>query len=210
MTTSPSRASALALLLLAASAAPALHAQRSVAQTLRSDTLPRVEVDVDPALTYLGRVDLDVQGKARAEQHWFAEHRGGRIVRAVIVHFEHFLPTNDHTFDYPRLRMARLGRHEFLHQTWPLVDWELFRFPEVRALLARHGLEPEADWLSDRHVRVVDEAKKHELILFYVEPESALDVAVEELRPGGRARARWPAVEAALAERARRAYRVRD
>ena len=91
--------------LLALTVAP-LEAQRRIEQAIHSDTLPRVSVTVDPVLGYLGQLELDVGGRAKAEQHLFGELREGRLARAVIVHFEHFLPANTHTFEYPRLRIG--------------------------------------------------------------------------------------------------------
>lgn len=187
-----------------------LTAQRRVEQTIHSDRLPRVSVTVDPELGYLGRIDLDVGGRARAEQHLFGKVTGGRLARAVIVHFEHFLPDNPHTFEYPRLRMIRLGRHEFLHQTWPLPDWELFRLPEMVNFLAQRGIEAGTDWIVSRYVRVVSEDRKHEFIIFYMEAGTSLHPPVADLRPEGPARSQWPAIEAGLIERAAAAFEVRD
>jgi hypothetical protein len=201
---------AVAVLIVHAALASPLDAQRRFEQTIHSDTLPRVSVSVDPALGYLGRIDLDVDGRARAEQHLFGELRNGRLARAVIVHFEHFLPGNAHTFEYPRLRMTRLGSHEFLHQTWPLPDWDLFRLPEMVRFLTGRGIEAGTDWIVSRYVRVVSEDRKHEFIIFYMEAGTSLPVPVAELRPGGRARGEWPAIEQGLIGRAAAAFDVRD
>ncbi|MGE5925827.1 MAG: hypothetical protein ACM357_00620 [Gemmatimonadota bacterium] len=199
-----------AVFFLCLSLASPLDAQRRIEQTILSDTLPRVSVSVDPALGYLGRIDLDVGGRAMAEQHLFGELRDGRLARAVIVHFEHFLPGNAHTFEYPRLRMARLGRHEFLHQTWPLPDWELFRLPEMVRFLSSRGVTAGTDWIVSRYVRVVSDDRKHEFIIFYMEAGASLPMPVADLRPGGRARGEWPAIEADLIQRAAAAVDVRD
>jgi hypothetical protein len=187
-----------------------LHAQRHVTQAIRSDTLPRITVEVAPGLTYLGQVGLDVGGRARAEQHLFGEVRAGRLRRAVIVHFEHFLPDNTHVFEYPRLRMTRLGRHEYLHQTWPLPDWELFRRPEMTTFLAQRGVTAGTAWIVSRYVRVVSDDRKHEFILFYLEDGEALGVPIAELRPEGRLRHRWAEIEHGLVNRAAQAFRVID
>ena len=187
-----------------------LEAQRRVEQVIHSDTLPRVSVTVNPALGYLGRLELDVGGRAKAEQHLFGELREGRLARAVIVHFEHFLPANTHTFEYPRLRMTQLGRHEFLHQTWPIPDWGLFRRPEMASFLEQRGIEAEPDWIVSRYVRVVSDDRKHEFIIFYLEAGASLAVPVAELLPDGRARGEWAAIEHGLIERAAAAFEVRD
>lgn len=198
------------VLILQIGAVSLLAGQRRVEQTIRSDTLPRVSVTVDPTLGYLGRLDLDVGGRARAEQHLFGEIIEGRLGRALIVHFEHFLPANDHTFDYPRLRMTRLGTHEYLHQTWPLPDWDLFRLPEMRRFLEQRGIAAGTDWIVSRYVRVVSDDRKHEFIIFYLEPGRGLPMPVADLRPEGRARDQWPGIERGLIERAEAAFEVVD
>ena len=187
-----------------------LEAQRRVDQVIHSDTLPRVSVVVHPSLGYLGRLELDVGGRARAEQHVFGELRDGRLARAVIVHFEHFLPDNSHTFEYPRLRMMQLGRHEFLHQTWPLPDWDLFRLPEMVSFLRERGIQAGPDWIVSRYVRVVSDDRKHEFIIFYLESGASLPVPVAELRPESRSRSEWAEIERGLIRRAAAAFEVRD
>ena len=192
---------------LAISAAP-LAAQRRVVQAVESDSLPRIRVEVDPAFGYLGRVDLDVAGAATAEQHLFAEVTAGVLGRMVIVHFERWNPGSANSFEYPRLRMDTLGGEEYLHQLWPLPAFDLFKRPELVAFLTAKGLRAGDDWLMSRWVRAVDPAKKHEIILFYLEPGDASPVPVRDLVRDGAQRARWTDIEKELDARSRRAFRV--
>jgi hypothetical protein len=69
--------------------------------------------------------------------------------------------------------MATLGQREYLHQTWAIRQFDLFTVPAMRDFLRARDLTAEASWLIDRYVRVVDEARKHEVILFYLEAASA-------------------------------------
>lgn len=156
--------------------APPQPSERRVEQTVRSSTLPRVAVRVDPALPYLGRVEFDVNGRARAEQFFFAEITDGTLGRTLVVHFEHFLPSNDFTFEYPTLRMVTLGKHDYLHQTWAMAGRGLLERPAVSELLTRRGVRVEPDWFLNRYARVVDAARKHELLIFYLEPARSAPV----------------------------------
>jgi hypothetical protein len=147
--------------------------QRAVqGQVLHSTVLPELTIRVSADLRYLGRLSYDVQGVAQAEEFVFAATAGGKVQRAFVAHFEGFLPTNDHFFEYPRLRMATLGQGEYLHQTWAIRQFDLFTVPAMQAFLRARDLTAEASWLIDRYVRVVDEARKHEVILFYLEAAS--------------------------------------
>lgn len=161
--------------------------RRVVGQTLISESLPKLKIKVDPSLKYLGRVEMDaMEGIAKVEQFFFGRVKQGKLGKMLIVHFEHALPTNDFTFGYPRLRMATLGKHEFLNQTWAIKDYGLLKRNKVKEFLAKNGLQAEPDWLVNRYVRVVDENKKHELILFYMEPASSVSLPTEGLTADGK------------------------
>jgi hypothetical protein len=207
----------VALLLTSLFLGPALsQSRRQEGQVVQSALNPAITVRVDPSLPFLGRTELDIRGQARAEQFYFADVKDGKLGRTVIVHFEHFLPTNDRTFGYPTFRMVRLGAHDYLHQTWPVADFGMFAYEPVKEMLAARGITAERGWLVNRYARVVDDAQKHELLLFYLEPGSSAPVALEglaavaeptgvPLQPG-----QWATIAAGLAERARAAISVED
>ena len=189
---------------------------RRVEQTVRSAALPRVAVRVDPALPYLGRVEFDVNGRARVEQFLFAEITDGTLGRTLVVHFEHFLPSNDFTFEYPALRMVTIGKHDYLHQTWAMEGLGLLQRPAVSELLTTRGVRVEADWFLNRFARVVDAAKKHELLIFYLEPARSAPVPFATLaaaaHPSGVPQdgGAWTDVARGVADRALRAFSVSD
>jgi hypothetical protein len=149
-------------------------------------------------------------GRAEFEQHIFSDARDGQLGRTFIAHFERVLPGNDFAFDYPRLTMVQLGRHEYLHQSWPTDDWELFQSADMRRLLASRSLTAPARWLVNRYVRAVDRARQSELILFYLEPAGELPASVADLQLGGGGRDLWEPIGRELAERANAVFSIRD
>lgn len=155
-------------------------------RTVISDDLPKIQIKIGSKFKYLGHLEMNAMGgKAKAEQFVFSETKKGRLTRAVIVHFEEFRPTNDSTFEYPRLKMVTLGKNEYLNQTWPIKNAEILRRPEIKAVLEQIKVTAEADWVMNRYVRAVDESKKHEIILFYLEAGSLIPVPVADLAPRG-------------------------
>jgi hypothetical protein len=189
-------------------------AQRAVAgQVVHSSALPELTIRVSQKLTYLGRLSYDVRDVAKAEEYVFGATGGGKLQRAFVAHFEQFLPTNDHFFEYPRLRMATLGQREYLHQTWALRQFDLFTVPAMQKFLRARNLTAEASWLVDRYVRVVDETRKHEVIFFYLEGASANP---RHIHYGGSPfeppppPAPPPGVEAEFVSRARAAFQVSE
>jgi hypothetical protein len=201
----------LALLVAAGPPAPATQAppHRQVEQLVTSTDLPKIAVRVDEALAFVGRVDgTAMDGRARTEQFFFAEAREGRVRRMVVVHFEGAIPGADLHFRYPRLRMETLGGDEYLHQSFPVEDWDLFASPKVAGLFASRKIELPSRWLVDRYVRAVDPDLRHELILFYLEPAGDLPAPVEDLGLAGKSRSLWELIDRELALRARTAFEV--
>ncbi len=176
---------------------------------MTSTDLPKIAVRVDEALAFVGRVEGSaMDGRARTEQFFFAETREGSVRRMVVVHFEGAVPGADLRFRYPRLRMETLGGEEYLHQSFPEEDWDLFTSPPVAALFASRKIALSRRWLVDRYVRAVDPDLRHEVILFYLEPAGALPAPVEDLGLAGKARALWEPIDRDLARRARQAFEI--
>lgn len=203
---------------------PALHTpelqtvpiqRRVVRQTLISESLPKLKIKVDSSLKYLGRVEMDaMNGIAKVEQFFFGKVKQGKLGKMLIVHFEHALPTNDFKFGYPRLRMVTLGSHEFLNQTWAIKDYALLKREKVKEFLDKNGLQTEPDWLVNRYVRVVDENKKHELILFYMEPASSFSIPkdlifpIEDLASEGKHKDEWQKITQALISSSIKSFKI--
>jgi len=189
--------------------APSAPPARRVEQVVTSTDLPKIAVRVDEAFAFLGRVEgTAMDGRAKTEQFFFADTGDGRIHRMVIVHFEGAVPGADLRFRYPRLRMESLGGEEYLHQSFPEEDWDLFASPAVAALFTGRKVELPRRWLVDRYVRAVDAELRHEVILFYLEPAGDLPAPVDDLRLAGKSRALWEPIDRDLARRARQAFEV--
>ena len=174
---------ALSTLIVVLTVASVSQGQIGVEQIVRSGDRPAITIKVDTSLGYLGKTALDVEGLAKAEQYWFGEVENGILVRAFIVHFEHFNDDNKNIFRYPQNRLAKIGNHQYTHNVWAQPGFDMFELPEVAALLRKRGIQAGRDWLLNRYVRVVDKHNKAELILFYIEPLGNFGEAVRELAP---------------------------
>ncbi len=184
---------------------------RTVEQIVRSTADPRIEIRIDPAFAYIGHIHRQAMGgKAEFDQYLFSETRGNQLGRTFIVHFEHVLPGVDFAFDYPRFDMVRLGRNEYLHQTWPLENWPLFQNDDMKRLLESRALTAPSRWLVNRYVRAVDKQRRAEIILFYVEPAGELPAPIADLGLGGTQRALWEPIARALAARATTVFTIKD
>ncbi len=182
---------------------------RQLKQIVISNQNPKIKIEVDSALSFIGSVSFNVDTIGVAEEYIFGEIKNGKLSRIFITHFEYFLPQNKLKFNYPRFRMATIGKQEYLHQIFFGKDFELFKIKELSELFKSKGLEVEADWMMNRYVRAVDTDKKHEMILFYLEPGSLvaeeIKAEAEKADPREKTTNKW---QKALTERANAVFRV--
>ena len=62
--------------------------------------------------------------------------------------------------------------------------------------------------ISQRLVHLVDEAKRNELMIIYVEDLTGTGLTAADLSEGGSARARWPEISQGLLDRALKNMKV--
>jgi hypothetical protein len=174
----------LILFLLFTQIVHAQETQRHFEQAVVSSGFPKTKILVDGSLKFIGRVEFPVDTFARAEEFIFSDLEDGRLGKTLVIHFEYFFPSNDKSFIYPRFRMAKIGKHEYLHQIWYLKDFDLFTHGETAQMLKKENIQAGNEWLLNRYVRAVDTAEKHELIIFYLEPGNMVPDTIKSLPPG--------------------------
>jgi hypothetical protein len=182
-------------------AAPA-SAQRGATHFVRSDTLPRLEIDVSANFAWLGDITFQVDTLV-ARQVVYGIADDGVLVRALIIHFEHFLPGQPGSFAYPQGPVVQLGGQDYLHQAWAFGDLALFHQPELVAVLQKYYLTAGTRWVMDSYVRVVPDNPQYEAIIFYLESDLVSDPSITyDGTPVA------PDVAAALAQRAQEAFTI--
>lgn len=115
-------ASAMLVSAAIAQQSPATDALREVQdQTIISNTLPRADLTFGKDYHYVGGQKVNLYGNADAEQHIFVVSHDHVVERFYWVQFEHFLPTNKHTYDYRPDRTTDIGGLRFIYdvKTWP-------------------------------------------------------------------------------------------
>jgi hypothetical protein len=90
-------------------------------QTLVSNELPRADLTFGNDFHYVGGQKVNLYGNAEAEQHIFVVSHDRMVDRFYWVQFEHFLPTNKHTYDYHPDRTTDIGNLRFIYdvKSWP-------------------------------------------------------------------------------------------
>ena len=203
---------AVACLGLAAAAAPERTVEGNV---VASQHEPPVKIEVPRAATYAGADRFVLYEMADCELHAFVEGDGENHVRRLFwVQFEKYLesrPDLHHRYDSPR--HVTLGGQDFYLDTW--LDAEDDRHTpgsdgeHIRALVRAKGYAVPASRMSVRLVHLLDDAKRKELMLIYSEDLAPTGFGPKDLREGGKRHGEWPALEAALVQRALGSFKVR-
>jgi hypothetical protein len=162
--------------------------RRVKGQILTSASLPPIRIRFGKAFKYVGSQQFILYERAQVEQHFFVDaDKQQRIKRMYMVQFEGYLPNISGSYNYPVTKTVSLAGQSYI------VDAEVI--PNVPAAIkqdAQSDVARAASFLEgkgyrigegivfQRFVRLVDEAKRSEFILLYVEDLSGAGVDAAE------------------------------
>jgi hypothetical protein len=202
-----------------------VHAQSSTAtapqartvngRVLTSNEMPAVRLNFSQPFKYVGSQSFILYDVANAEQYFFVDaDKHGRIRRMYWVQFEGYLPSNTHTYRYQVNKAVNIGGLDFIADAYARnikanpgrADSDGSR---ARAFLESKGYRMASDEvLSQRLVHLVDEARRHELMIIYLEDMSAMGLTSADVATGGRAAAQWDQISKELLERAMKSMQL--
>jgi hypothetical protein len=158
---------------------------------LVSKVLPKTEIDVASEFQFVGKIDFvikalseeydeSLRGKPVAEGERFVfasfeSHDSKEIKKLFIVQFEGFYEKLDLTYNYDLSNGMQIGDFKYRYNTWFYNSAEnINQNPEgesakTQQLLNQKGLKTKDEVLMSRFVTVVDEARKYEMIIYYLE-----------------------------------------
>ena len=186
-------------------------------RTLKSDSLPAVDIEFSKDFKYVGGHKFVLYDVANAEQHFFVDaDKDGRIKRMYWVQFEGYLPSNDHTYNYKGTKQVNIGGLEFIADAWARNIKSNPGRPDGdgakgRAFLESKGFRLASDeTLSQRLLHFIGEKKRDELMIIYLEDLSSLGLTAADVNKGGKAEARWGEISDALLARAQKDMKIRQ
>jgi hypothetical protein len=178
-------------------------------QVLTSAGMPSLRLKFDKAFKYAGTQSFVLYEVANAEQHFFVDaDKTGRIKRMYWIQFEGYLPSNTHTYDYPVTKTVKLAGLDFIADVYARNVKANPGRPDsdgsrARAFLGSKGLRLASDEvISQRLVHLVDESKRAEIMIIYLEDLSAMGLTAADLAEAGKAFTRWNQISKELLERA--------
>ena len=190
--------------------APGVVQTRTVKdRTLTSTQMPAVRLEFSQPFKYAGGHSFILYEVADAEQHFFVDaDKDGRIKRFYWVQFEAYLPSNKHTYDYKSPKTINIGGLDFFADAFARNIKANPGRPDsdgsrARTFLTSKGYRLGSDEvLSQRLVHLVDQTKRSELMIIYLEDLSLMNLTAADLAKGGKAADQWDAISKGLLERA--------
>ncbi|HEX8843267.1 MAG TPA: hypothetical protein VF791_01285 [Pyrinomonadaceae bacterium] len=166
----------------------ATQTRRVKGRVLTSTSLPPIRIKFDKAFKYVGSQSFILYDRAQVEQHFFVEaDRQQHIKRMYMVQFEGYLPHINATYDYPLTKTVNLGGQTYIvnAESIPNIPAALKQNPQsdvarAASFLENKGYRIGGSIIFQRFVRLVDEAKRNEFILLYVEETGANDSSEKE------------------------------
>lgn len=184
-------ANTLAILFLSMLVVADVSAQAAGSVTGRvftSTDAPPLRLKLEKKLKFVGSHDFALYDRAKAEQFFFVEVEGKTIKRLLMLQFESFLPDAEGKYDYNEPHSAEIGGRRYFSnsETIPDVEAALKALPgsdiaKAADFLRNKGFKPMKSLKYQRFVRVLDDLKRSEFIILYVE-DAADSVDVTDLQ----------------------------
>jgi len=83
-------------------------------RTIFSEESPRAKLSIQGNLRFIGAQQVNIHGNSQAEQYVFASAgREKSVNKFYLIQFEHFLPTNEMTYDYDTMQTTQVDDFQF-------------------------------------------------------------------------------------------------
>jgi hypothetical protein len=144
---------------------------------LTSKSNPKIRLKFAKKFKFVGSQEFTLYERAKAEQYFFIESENKKIKRLFMLQFESFLPEiTDGKYDYNEPNSIEIGGLKYFSNTEnvPNVEMALKAVPDSDIAKAAKFLQDKGFILMkllkyQRFVRVLDDAKRSEFIMLYVE-----------------------------------------
>ena len=181
---------------------------------LRSEKLPAIAIQIDPAFKYAGSTSFILYEIAHVEQHHFLvadEQR--RVQRQLWFQFEGYLENNNRTYHYSGMETLNLNGFPFLQDTHFMNVEKVYEerptsdFAHVVDFLKDKGYLLSGDSMYHRMVWL-DADLRHELMIIYWEALDTTGYRIADLVEGGPSAGEWLALSQGLQERSLVSFKI--
>jgi len=177
---------------------------------LISSDLPALRIRVDSSFHFAGIVPFELDSVARGERFIFVDAKDQVVRRLVVAQFESIWPTSPERYNYFFERACTIAGYRFrqnpfaFSQKAAMAENPRGEAALTKAFLEHRGYRIDDEIVSIRYLTVPDTARRHELIIFYMEPLGPSSFKLADLYTGaGDDTPIWRTLAGALAARAR-------
>lgn len=159
-------------------------------QDLLSSDLPALRVHLDSSFSFVGEIPFVIPDFADGERFVFVDADDKTVRRTVIAQFEAIFPGTDNTYNYSFGGTPVVAGYNWRSNPFAFsyrqatADNPDGEAALTAAFLRDRGYEFADEVMLVRHLTVPDSARKHELILFYIEPVESVGVRLADLYEG--------------------------
>lgn len=183
-------------------------------RVLTSSDLPALRIRVDSGFTFAGVVPFRIRDMAEGERFLFVDSKDGDVRRMVIAQFEKIQPASSETYRYSFDGAEVIAGFRFRQNAFAFSHREAAaENPSGEAALTaeflrRNGYRLHDEVMSVRRLTVPDSARRHELIVFYIEPLPPAGARLADLYAGDEETPLWQELSAKLRARAAAAFEI--
>ncbi len=194
--------------------ADAPPARRVIDRKLVSDALPSLRIQLKQPFHYIGSFSFQIEDMAAGERFVFLETEGKNVRRMFVAQFESILPRSSEIYRYNFENAMKMGQHSFRHNTFAFSVAEARKeAPGKEADLTARFLEQKGfiaddEWMASRFLTLGDESRKHEMILFYMEPVASSGYHLSDFYKGEEETDVWKKLSAELRARSLEAFTI--
>jgi hypothetical protein len=181
---------------------------------LRSEKLPAIAIQIDPAFRYAGSTSFILYDIARVEQHHFVvADAERRVERLLWFQFEGYLENNNRRYRYPPMETVSLNGFTFLHDAGFFnIDEDYRERPtsdsaHVVDFMRDKGYSFGGDTMFHRMVWL-DADLRNELMIIYAEALDPTGYRLADISEGGQAAAEWQTISQTLQERSLASFKI--
>ncbi|MDH3747646.1 MAG: hypothetical protein OER97_05525 [Gammaproteobacteria bacterium] len=177
---------------------------------------PSLAIDVDDAFTFVGRHPFTIRDVAAGERFIFVDSEGDVILRLFIVQFEGFLPGIDNFYRYNLTESPVVANYPFRSNGYAFDIVEAVAAnPKSESaatypFLQSKGYSIPAHWMMWRSLTIADQARKKEMILFYVENVDSSGLSLDDFYEQDAATAAWIRIQKDLELRANNSFQLTE
>jgi len=181
---------------------------------LVSSDEPALAIKVDEKFKYVGRHPIRIRDVAAGERFIFTQANGTSIEKLFIVQFEGFLDGIDNHYRYDLSKQPVIAGYPFRSNGYAFNIIEAIaenpggESAATRPFLQSKGYSVPDELTMWRSLTVVDEARKKEVIIYYLEDLKTTNLSLAQLYKNDQATAEWMEIQKELEVRANESFQL--